>query len=84
MSAAEFVRNVDSNAFADRKLWKVGDHYVVTSAVVGSFPETSVFAADEHGVMTDWCELDGSLDAFDHDKAIAGYVRSLDEAEETP
>lgn len=37
--------------------------YVVTSRVdvPMSGPETYIFGADEHGAITDWCELDGSM-----------------------
>ena len=81
MSAAEFVRAVNPTYSADQKLWKVGDHYVVTSAADVAGPETYVFAADEHGVVTDWLELGGSFKgSFDHEKAIAGYVTSITEA----
>jgi len=92
MSAAKFVRDVNPDSRGDQKLWKVGDVYVVTSATEVWFggrdpgdrfggPETYVFAADDHGVVTDWCELAGSFTgSLDHDKAIAGYVTSITEA----
>ena len=81
MSAAEFVRNVNPVYAADQKLWKVGDHYVVTSTVTGRDPETRVFAADAAGRITTWGDLPGSFAGqADHEGAIADYVDSIIEA----
>ena len=81
MSGAEFVGDVNRAHFVDQKLWKVGTHYVVTSSVTGRHPTTRVVAADTAGHIASWVGLAGTLYArADHDKAIAGYVDSLDEA----
>lgn len=56
---------------------KTTDHIVV-SAVIAPYtgPETYIFAADEHGNITDWGEMDGSQrGTLDHEDVLraAGY-----------
>ena len=79
----------NSSSGATRKLWRISHagevQYVITSAVSVAFtgPETYVFAATEDGEVSDWLELDGSFrGAFDHERAIEGYVESLTEGAE--
>ena len=81
---AEEIKNLETtdnpiSTGKTQKLWKVGDHHVVTSAtnVMGE-PETYVFPSDEKGNVTDWLELPGSYKGgLDHGEAICGYVNSL-------
>lgn len=82
---AEFIKDVNPENNGDQKLWKVGDHYVVTSALDAAFdtmrPETYVFRSDSEGVITEWGELAGSFQGdMDHERAIDGYVGSLADA----
>lgn len=76
---AEFMKEL-TNFNGTAKLWKVDDHFVVTSACATSFsgPETYVFPSDESGRVTDWEELAGSYrGGLDHGAAIRGYVESM-------
>lgn len=84
MSKAEFVRDLPRTiAGAEQKLWSVDGRFVVSSAVdVFGQPETYLFYADGDGHITDFSELAGSFRGdMDHDRAIAGYLESLEPAQ---
>ena len=53
------------------------DHVIVSAIdVPDSGPETYIFAADQHGKVTNWGELEGSFQGgLDHERALrdAGY-----------
>lgn len=79
---AEFVKDVETSNGTSRKLWKVGDGFVVTSGLTSIFsgPETLVFKSCPDGYVEDFIELEGSfVGDIDHQRAINGYVLSLKE-----
>lgn len=53
--------------------------YVVVSAnIVLGKPETYIFASDENGEITDWCEMPGSFKGgLDHQEAIDGLLEKF-------
>ncbi len=58
--------------------------HVVISACFApcSGPETYIFASDEEGDITDWCEMKGSLrGTLDHGEAIVAAGWKLAEAQ---
>lgn len=84
MGSAEFIKETTTSAKAKQRLYKLnppfeGHEYIIVSAVevTVSGPETYVFAANEKGEVTDWCELGGSFKgSLDHKKALnnIGYT----------
>lgn len=75
---AVFVKMVHEGNYPEQKLWKIsckcGEYvrFIVSSAatVLGK-PEVYLFEATEDGLITNWCELSGSLKGtLDHEKAI--------------
>lgn len=73
MITAKFVKSLKDNG--RQILLSLSDgRYVVSSkslwtGMIG--PETYLFPANEHGEVTDWCELEGSFQgAHDHLQAI--------------
>lgn len=80
MNTARFIKDVRAGGAAHWKLYKLtppldGNDYVIVSAanVFFSGPETYIFPANEHGDVTDWCELEGSFrGALDHRRALLG------------
>lgn len=81
------VRELPLTRLGARQLvWEVdeGDHYVLTSSLtVHTLPrgsETQVLRCSAYGDITDYTPLPGSLTGSeDHERAIARYVKSLDE-----
>ena len=60
---ARKIKNVNSHQILWEVLPRINGHkYVITSATQVEFtgPETYMFAADENGKITDWCELPAS------------------------
>lgn len=77
---AEFIREVYRDKCGHRKLWKVGDDFIMTSAFYTTDHglETFVFRAKPDGEIVDFEDLEGSfIGDLDHQRAIDGYVESL-------
>ena len=74
-----FVRELEPVHAGSQKLWRLGQRYVVTSAItiMGS-PETYVFGSDSYGSILDWTDLPGSEKGhLDHDRAVNAHYDEI-------
>lgn len=79
MKQAEFIKKME-DWNGDARMYKLGDDYVVISAIVAwgtGEPETFAFQCDANGKVGSWGELSGSIwGSLDHEKVLnnLGYT----------
>lgn len=86
---ALFIKDLEPKDRSDQRLYlldpplahydpdrKAAEYVVVSACLVEGAPETYIFAADESGEITNWCEMSGSCKGtLQHSVALAraGY-----------